>query len=512
MILQPGSRPVPNCPDYVLIRKLGAGAFGEVWHATGPGGVDVALKFIRLDPQFGGLELRSLEVVKSIRHPNLVSLFAAWIKDSCLILAMEKCDRSLQDRLHEALEQNLPGIPLSELLNYMRDAANGLDALNAKQVQHRDVKPANLLLLDSGVKVADFGLAKALEQTVASNSGAGTVAYLAPECFKGQLTPQSDQYSLAVTYYQLRTGSLLFKGDQAQMMYAHLELAPNLSDLPLAERVVLARALSKEPDKRWRDCQRFVDELVKGRVATKAEEHEYKKVELRQEEKAQQWDTPAIKRKYQEEDRDWFVLSKRQESGPFSVEELKAKAAAGSIGYKDQVRKGHGSWAPAKEIDCLSVYLNDWVPTAAHNIAGTLLRQHRSLVPRNSEEECVFRDLAVIGTARKEGNAYVYVTWVDFVRGRLDRRTAYWARPFWEVPGLKGLRNLRWWDIFPFLFWGGFILFWGSLIIGAICCNPPPKSEKPPIPPARLRNRPAAAMMSLSQWSPGALLRGRSRP
>jgi len=55
----------------------------------------------------------------------------------------------------------------------MSDAANGLDALNAKQVQHRDVKPANLLLLDSGVKVADFGLAKALEQTVASNSEAG---------------------------------------------------------------------------------------------------------------------------------------------------------------------------------------------------------------------------------------------------------------------------------------------------------------------------------------------------
>src|SRR5436190_21903145 len=105
MLLQPGSRPVPNSPDYVLIDKRGAGAFGEVWQARGPGGLDVALKFIRLDPQLRGLELRSLEVMKSIRHPNLVSLFAAWIKDSCLILAMEKCDRSLQDRLAEALEQ-----------------------------------------------------------------------------------------------------------------------------------------------------------------------------------------------------------------------------------------------------------------------------------------------------------------------------------------------------------------------------------------------------------------------
>jgi serine/threonine protein kinase len=184
MALQPGSRPVPNCPDYVLIRKLGAGAFGEVWQARGPGGLEIALKFIPCNAHVLASELRSLNVMKSIRHPNLVSLFGAWGKDNWLILAMELCDRSLQDRLREALDQEHPGIPLKELLSYVRDAANGLDALNAKQVQHRDVKPANLLLLNSGVKVADFGLAKVLEQTVASNSGAGTIAYLAPECSK----------------------------------------------------------------------------------------------------------------------------------------------------------------------------------------------------------------------------------------------------------------------------------------------------------------------------------------
>ena len=229
-----------------------------------PGGLDVALKFIRLDAQVRALELRSLEVMKRIRHPNLVSLFGAWHKDNWLILAMELCDRSLQDRLAEALDQKLPGIPLQDLLSYMSDAANGLDALNAKQVQHRDVKPANLLLLNSGVKVADFGLAKALEQTVASNSGGGTLAYTAPECFKGQLTQQSDQYSLAVTYYHLRTGRLLFKGDQALVMYAHLETEPDLSAVPSARASCAARALSKEPDNRWPNCKAFVTELIKA--------------------------------------------------------------------------------------------------------------------------------------------------------------------------------------------------------------------------------------------------------
>jgi hypothetical protein len=192
-----------------------------------------------------------------------VSLFGAWQKDNCLILAMELCDHSLQDRLTEALDQKLPGIPLQELLSYMTDAATGLDALNAKQVQHRDVKPANLLLLNSGVKVADFGLAKVLEHTVATNSGAGTLAYTAPECFKGKLTQQTDQYSLAVTYYHLRMGRLLFKGDPARVMYAHLELGPDLSDLPPAEGAVVARALSKEPRERWPNCKEFVRELIR---------------------------------------------------------------------------------------------------------------------------------------------------------------------------------------------------------------------------------------------------------
>jgi serine/threonine protein kinase len=259
VVLQPGARPLP---DYELVRKLGEGGFGEVWQARAPGGLDIAMKFIQMVGRTSDVELRSLEMMKSIRHPNLVGLFGAWRRANLLILAMELCDRTLHDRLREAREQNLPGIPLKELLNYMRDAARGLDALHAKAVQHRDVKPMNLLLMQDGVKVADFGLAKVLDQTAASHSGALTLAFAAPEFFKGETHQHSDQYSLAATYYYLRFGHLLFGGDSHQMIYGHLHEQPDLSQLPKGEGAIVARALAKRSADRWPSCEAFVNRLI----------------------------------------------------------------------------------------------------------------------------------------------------------------------------------------------------------------------------------------------------------
>ncbi len=143
--------------------------------------------------------------------------------------------------------------------------------LHTKDVQHRDIKPANLLLLQKGVKVADFGLAKLMAETAASHTGAMTISYAAPEFFKGTTSQQSDQYSLAATYVHLRTGHLLFEGSYHQVAYGHMSVPPNLSRLPAAEQAVLAGALAKEPEKRWRTCKTFVNELIKAHQAALSE-------------------------------------------------------------------------------------------------------------------------------------------------------------------------------------------------------------------------------------------------
>src|SRR5262249_14063161 len=165
--------------------------------------------------------------------------------------------------LHQCRTQGLPGIPAAELLNYLRHAAEGLDYLNDKHVQHRDIKPANLLLVGGGVKVGDFGLAKLLEHTAATNTrNALTVAYAAPEAIQKRLHRHSDQYALAVTYCQLRGGRLPCEGDAVQMMYGHLNQRRDRTRLPEVERPVVARALAKKPEERWQGCGAFVEALA----------------------------------------------------------------------------------------------------------------------------------------------------------------------------------------------------------------------------------------------------------
>ena len=249
---------------YRLLRRLGKGGFGEVWEATGPDGVSVALKLVPRTERAAAVEGRALEVLKELRHPHLLTTLGTWLTEDFLVIAMELAAGTLLDRWQEAKAQGLPGIPREELLATFTQAAEGIDFLHSQGIQHRDIKPQNLLLVGSTLKVADFGLARVLSHSVTGHTGSLTLAYAAPEFFEGHTARSSDQYSLAVAYCQLRSGRRPFEGTLAQVVAGHLHQPPDLSMLPEKERPAVARALDKDPSARWPSCQEFVAALREG--------------------------------------------------------------------------------------------------------------------------------------------------------------------------------------------------------------------------------------------------------
>lgn len=254
-------------PGYKLQKMLGAGGYGEVWLADAPGGLTKAVKIIFgfHNEKRASSELRSLEKIKAVRHPFLLSLERIEVIEDRLVIVTELADGSLQDRFNHFAEQGQPGIPREELLGYLRDSADALDYLsNNHSLQHLDIKPENLLLLAGHVKVADFGLVKQIQDTQASLVGGMTPLYSAPEVFQGTPTSYSDQYSLAVLYQEMLTGKPPFSGtNSAELTLQHMHDDPDLSPLPLADRYVLARALSKNPQQRYTSCRELVNALLK---------------------------------------------------------------------------------------------------------------------------------------------------------------------------------------------------------------------------------------------------------
>jgi serine/threonine protein kinase len=259
-------------PGYRLLEPLGRGGFGEVWKCEAPGGLLKAIKFVTgrmhvLDTDApADDELRAIQHVKAIRHPFMLMMERVQIVDGVLVIVMELADQSLADVLDAQRAAGKPGIPRDALLRYLREAAEVLDVMNARhELQHLDIKPRNLFLVSNHVKVGDFGLVNTLTSGGTAATGAVTPLYASPEVFQGRISPHSDQYSLAIVFQELLTGTLPFKGKNSrQLLMQHTQGDPDLSALSQADAAIVARALSKDPAARFPSCSDFVNAIALG--------------------------------------------------------------------------------------------------------------------------------------------------------------------------------------------------------------------------------------------------------
>lgn len=253
-------------PGYETVEQIGSGGYGEVFRAVAPGGIEKAVKVLHgyFDDECAARELKALERVKELRHPFLLSLERFEVVDGRLVVVTELAEGSLDDVFLACRREGQTGIPRDQLLDYLRDAADALDYMQQQHgLQHLDVKPENLLIVGGHVKVADFGLVKDIARaTQKSLMGGMTPTYAAPELFDNAPGPRSDQYSLAIVYQELLTGTLPFPGQTAaQLVAQHTQAVPLTASLPEHDQAIILRALAKDPLKRYPSCQDLIRAL-----------------------------------------------------------------------------------------------------------------------------------------------------------------------------------------------------------------------------------------------------------
>ncbi|MBL8824251.1 MAG: protein kinase [Planctomycetia bacterium] len=269
--LKAGMEPIPGCR---LIKRIGRGGFGEVWDAQNiQDDSRLALKFLDCKHQPASLvvnEIKLLIQLRDLQHDNLLQYYSVTASKNIIILTMELAEGSLNDLHYIYRMDHKSHVPSSVLINLMSQAASGLDFIAQQKLtqnsmmaqhgmQHCDIKPSNLLLLSNKLKIADFGLSGP-QLWNAKGKAFGTPLYAPPELYEGKANTRTDQFSLAVTYVELRTGQYPYPMSTDG---SFPNVSPDLSMLPESERPVVAQALSPQWLNRFNSCQDFVDALVK---------------------------------------------------------------------------------------------------------------------------------------------------------------------------------------------------------------------------------------------------------
>jgi hypothetical protein len=232
--------------QYRLCERVGRGAYGTVWRAEElrGGRAVVAIKVFHDQPDDA-----EMAMLAQLDHPHILRYRATIEHEGQLCLLTDYADGGDVGRLLEAYPQ---GLPVDQALELLRGLASALHYLHELRVVHRDVKPANMLLVNGRVRLADVGLAKALERTSTRGTSTASPLYAAPELYQGVVSTRVDVYALGATAFELLTGRPPFVGNPFELMVAHLHQAPPElpPHVPEFLRALVGACLEKRPEDR----------------------------------------------------------------------------------------------------------------------------------------------------------------------------------------------------------------------------------------------------------------------
>ena len=241
-----GSTPLEG---YTIKRGVGHGGFGEVYYALSDAGKEVALKLIRRNLD---IELRGIRHCLNLKHPNLLSVFDIRhdrTGDNWVVMEFVT-----GQSLEEVIAAHPRGLPQEEAMAWLFGIGGGVACLHDHGIVHRDLKPGNVFCDEGVVKLGDYGLSKFISCSRRSGhtESVGTVHYMAPEIANGRYGKEIDVYALGVILYEMLTGRVPFEGESVgEVLMKHLTTPPDVSMLAEPFRSVVAKALEKDPAKRF---------------------------------------------------------------------------------------------------------------------------------------------------------------------------------------------------------------------------------------------------------------------
>jgi serine/threonine-protein kinase len=266
---------------YTIVRMLGSGGMGEVYLAQHPrlprrDALKVLPASVSADDEYRQRFNREADIAATLWHPHIVGVHDRGEFDGQIWISMDYVEGTDAGRLLRERYSN--GMPRAEVADIVTAVADALDYAHQRDLLHRDVKPANILLAhpESGeqrILLADFGIARWVNDIsglTATNMTVGTLSYAAPEqLMGGQLDGCADQYALAATAFHLLTGAPPFQhSNPAVVISQHLSASPPAIAAQRPELSaldpVLAKALSKDPKDRFERCADFARALAHG--------------------------------------------------------------------------------------------------------------------------------------------------------------------------------------------------------------------------------------------------------